>query len=187
MFQMTKTWCLHCSSKPIKVAIGTFLLLYHSSNSDSIINFYICHFKPRWGAKLYESEKFSPFHGGDLSAKWGLFQGWWRHAASSYADWRVSSHGSSVYGEHPLWGSSGATEKEDFYGKEHWPNPKRQWIFKQKANRTSHHLAQLDNASASILVTSNSLGNCGSGSLLYLFLHLAQVQNIIKPNAHLGA
>lgn len=50
----------------------------------------------------------SPFHGGDQWAEQGQFQGWWRRAASSCAGWKASSHGSSVYGEHPQWGSSGA-------------------------------------------------------------------------------
>lgn len=47
-----------------------------------------------------------------------------------------------------------------------------QWQIEQNTYQTSHHLTQLDNTSASILVTSNSLGNCCLGPLLYLFLHL---------------
>lgn len=43
----------------------------------------------------------------------------------------------------------------------------------------THHLAQLDNASASILVSPNSLDNCGLGLRLNLFLDLKQ-EPIIK-------
>lgn len=57
----------------------------------------------------YVLDWLSPFHGGDQWAEWGQFQGWWRRAASSCAGWRASSRGSSVYGEHLPWGSSGAT------------------------------------------------------------------------------
>lgn len=51
---------------------------------------------------------FSPFHDDDRWAEWGQFLVWWRSAGSSCAGWRASSRGSSVCGEHPLWGSNGA-------------------------------------------------------------------------------
>lgn len=55
----------------------------------------------------------SPFHGGAQWAEWGQFLVWWRHAGSSCAGRRAWSHGSSVYGARPLWGSSGAVGVEN--------------------------------------------------------------------------
>lgn len=55
----------------------------------------------------------SPFHGGAQWVVQARFLGWWWHAGSSYAGWRASYHGSSVYGPHPLWGSNGAGGKHE--------------------------------------------------------------------------
>lgn len=48
---------------------------------------------------------------------------------------------------------------------------------KNKNLLITHHLAQLDNTSASILVSSNSLDNCGPGFFSDLFLHLQRRVN----------
>lgn len=55
-------------------------------------------------------QNISPCRGGDHWARWGQFQGWSRPEASSCAGWSASFCGSSVSGEHPLLGSSGAAQ-----------------------------------------------------------------------------
>lgn len=51
--------------------------------------------------------------------------------------------------------------------------------------KNNHHLAQLDDTGASILVSSDSLDNCCLGSHLDLFLSLRQKHNMCKSqNTH---
>lgn len=60
----------------------------------------------------YKSQMYSPFHGGAQWAEWGQCLGWCWHEGSACAGWKASFRGSSVCGEHPLWGSNGATTEE---------------------------------------------------------------------------